>query len=158
MQRLALLVLLIVLAGCEQTQRIDRAALDQRYQDTQFADGVLSIVPLRIEPGEQAPVVVNWWYAGTSDGQHTIVYRELTWDSERKPVGREARYRIAQTGLKVVQPIATTQDSRLWLPLYEAAPDDIEPPTDLPTARKAPKPIEIDPIAQPDKPTLPAID
>ena len=69
MRRLVLLALLVALAGCESTQRIDRAALDERYQQTQLAKGVLSIVPLRVEPNQPPPVVVNWWYAGSSDGQ-----------------------------------------------------------------------------------------
>ena len=137
-----LLSLVFVLAGCTRTQLIDRPTLDQRYQETQLAEGVLSVVPLRPEPGVEPPVVVNWWYAGTRDGQHQLVYRELTWDSQRKPVGSEARYRIASTQLPIAEPFAMTSDEARWLPLYEAAANEIEPPADLPTARKAPKPFD----------------
>ena len=145
------LFLVGVLAGCTKTQLIDRPMLDQRYQETQLAEGVLSVVPLRAESGAEPPVVVNWWYAGTRDGQHQIVYRELSWDSQRKPVGNEVRYRIASAQLMVAEPFAMTSDETRWIPLYEAAANEIEPPADLPTARKAPKPFETNPIRQPDE-------
>lgn len=155
MRGLALLVLLVVLVGCEQTQRIDRAALDQRYQETQLADGVLSIVPLRIEPNATPPTVVNWWYAGTADSQHRVVYRSLTWDTAGKPVGQETSYRIPADQLKIAQPVVPSSDAARWLPLYEAAPDEIKPPTDLPTARQAPSPVDNDPIRLPDEAVVP---
>ena len=152
MRALALLALLFVIVGCESTQRIDRAALDQRYLETQLAEGVLSVVPLRAAPGSDPPVVVNWWYAGTRHHEHRIVYRELTWDSDRKPVGLERRYRIDQRELPINAMFDSTTDEARWLPLYEAAPDEIEPPADLPTARKAPTPIENDLLSRPDAP------
>lgn len=154
MRRLVLLALLVALAGCESTRRIDRATLDERYQQTQLAKGVLSIVPLRVEPNQPPPVVVNWWYAGSSDGQHSLVYRELTWDNAGNPVGTEQRYRIAQNALKIQQPFASTRDAGRWMPLFEAA-DEIEPPADLPTARKAPVPIDNDPVRRPEQPVVP---
>ena len=147
-----LLSLVVVLVGCTQTELIDRPTLDQRYRETQLAEGVLSVVPIRPDPETEPPVVVNWWYAGTRDGQHQIVYRELTWDSQRKPIGAEARYRIVSTQLPIAEPFAMTSDESRWLPLYEAAANEIEPPADLPTARKAPNPFEADPIRQPDEP------
>lgn len=158
--QLLLLTLLLLLVGCSKTQFIDRPTLDRRYQETQLAEGVLSVVPLRAEAGAEPPVVVNWWYAGTRDGQHQLVYRELTWDSQRKPVGNEARYRIVSTQLPIVEPFAATMDEARWLPLYEAAANEIEPPADLPTARKAPNPVETNPIQQPDEdsPRLPTAD
>ncbi|MBX2852936.1 MAG: hypothetical protein KTR15_14465 [Phycisphaeraceae bacterium] len=158
MRPLALLALLVVLAGCAKTQLIDRATLDQRYQETQLAEGVLSIVPPLLQRDARPPVVVNWWYAGTRDREHRIVYRELTWDRERKPVGVERRYRIAASELAIAEPRASTTDEARWLPLYEAAGNEIEPPADLPTARKAPKPIDHNPIKRPDEPLLPPND
>ena len=149
-----LLALLIVLSGCSSPQRIDRQALDQRYQATQLADGVLSVIPLRSEIGDSPPLVVNWWYAGTSDGLHELVYRDLTWDAQGNPTGNQVRYRIAADQLKLDTPFAYMRDDARWVPLYEAAPNEIEPPADLPTARKAPKPIETNPIRQPDPSVL----
>lgn len=157
--RLALLLaVLMVLTGCKGPQRIDRSTLDQRYQSTQLADGVVSIMPKRLDSHRPAPVVVNWWYAGSSGGQHEIVYRDLTWDSTGKPVGNEARYRIAADQLKIALPFELMREASRWVPLYEAAPDEIEPPADLPTARKAPQPIETNPIRQPDETVFPKPD
>lgn len=145
----ALMLLVVLLTGCTQTQRIDRATLDQRYQETQLAPGVLSIVPPRLQRDAQPPIVVNWWYTGSRGGEHRIVYRELTWDSERKPVGLERRYRIAANELAIAVPFDATADEARWLPLYEAAGEKIEPPADLPTARQAPKPYEKNPMKRP---------
>jgi hypothetical protein len=152
------LFFMAALIGCESTQRIDRATLDQRYQETQLAEGVLSVVPARLQRDTLPPVVVNWWYAGTRDREHRIVCRELTWDSERKPTGLERRYRIAASELAIAEPFASTNDEARWLPLYEAAGKEIEPPADLPTARKAPNPVENDPIQRPEAPPQPPTD
>jgi len=151
-------LVVLLLVGCQQTQLIDRAALDQRYQETQLADGVLSVVPLRLESGTPPPTVVNWWYVGTSENQHRIIFRELTWDSDGKPVGKEVRYRVARNQLVIAQPFAPTSDAARWLPLYEAAGDEVEPPADLPTARKAPSPEQNEPIRLPDESVLPPAD
>lgn len=148
----------MLLVGCNSAQPIDRSALDQRYQETQLASGVLSIVPLRIEPDRAPPTVVNWWYAGTSGAGHVVVYRELTWDAKGKPIGEEKRYRINQDALKINGPFAYTKDAARWLPLYEAVPGEIAPPADLPTTRKTPEPISNDPITRPDQPVLPPVD
>ncbi|MFK7787867.1 MAG: hypothetical protein AB8C95_00055 [Phycisphaeraceae bacterium] len=158
MLRLALVTLLIVMSGCAKAQLIDRPALDQRYLDTQLAEGVLSIVPLRLDPNVKPPVVVNWWYTGTDGDQHQLVYRELTWDDERKPIGKELRYRIQADQLAIASPFPATKNDLRWLPLYDAAANGIEPPADLPTARKAPNPITNDPIRLPQQPVLPAVD
>ena len=139
-----------LLVGCQSVQTIDRATLVERYEQTQLAEGVLSVVPLRLEADAQPPVVVNWWYAGTSENQHRIIYRELTWDSAGKPVGKEVRYRVAKNQLVIVLPFAVTSDAARWLPLYEAAENEVEPPADLPTARKAPSPEQNEPIRLPD--------
>lgn len=150
-----LFVLSLLLLGCTNSQRIDRAELDQRYQETQLAPGVLSIVPPRLQRDAQPPIVVNWWYTGTRSGEHRIVYRELTWDSERKPVGLERQYRIAADELAIVVPFDATADEARWLPLYEAAGEKIEPPADLPTARQAPKPFENIPLKPRESPFPP---
>jgi hypothetical protein len=147
--RTILLASILLLAGCESNQRIDRAALDQRYQETQLAEGVLSIVPLRADPNQPPPTVVKWWYAGSREAEHRLVYRELTWDDAGNPVGKEQRYSIARSALEIQQSFAYTSDSAYWLPLHEVA-EAIEPPTDLPTARKTPKPVENNPIRRPD--------
>jgi hypothetical protein len=147
--RIILLASILLFVGCESTQRIDLETLDQRYQETQLAEGVLSIVPLRADPNQPPPKVVKWWYAGSSDTEHKLVYRELTWDSAGKPVGKEQRYSIARSALTIHEPFAYTSQSAYWIPLYEAA-QAIEPPADLPTARKAPKPFENQPIRRPD--------
>jgi len=152
--RVILLTSLMFLAGCESTQRIDRATLDQRYQETQLAQGVLSIVPPRIDRSTPPPTVVNWWYAGSSDTDHTLVYRELTWDNAGNPVGKEQRYTLARSALAIAQTFPKTDTAARWLPLYEVA-KEIEPPADLPTARKAPKPIENEPVRLPEKPVVP---
>lgn len=157
MKRLVLLALVLMFVGCKSAQHIDRAALDQRYQETQLAEGTLSIVPMRLSPDAEAPVVVNWWYAGTSNGEHQLVYRELTWDQDLKPVGEEQRYRVSQEALKINEPFVYTKDASRWLHLHEAA-DEIEPPTDLPTARQAPKPIDNNPIQLPNEPVVPKVD
>lgn len=151
MQRWGLLVLLVVLAGCTKAQRIDRPALIERYQATQLAEGTLSIVPLRPDPQAKPPIVVNWWYTGTANGQHHLVYRQLTWDDQAKPIGKEVRYRITVDQLTIAQPIARTDDPARWLALYEVAPNEIEPPADLPTARKMPNPVTNDPIRLPEE-------
>lgn len=151
-------IIVLLLAGCSQTQFIDRSTLDQRYEETQLAEGVLSVVPIRLEPDAPPPVVVNWWYAGTSENQHRIIFRELTWDSDGKPVGKEVRYRVARNQLVIAQPFAPTSDAARWLPLYEAAGDEVEPPADLPTARKAPSPEQNEPIRLPDESVLPPTD
>ena len=150
MKCLMLLAMAMLVAGCKGAQRIDRPTLDQLYQETQLAQDVLSVVPLRLEPDAPTPVVVNWWYAGTRDGLHRLVYRELAWDQDRNPVGSERRYRIDAKVLQVIEPFEPTDDASRWLPLYEAAGSEIEPPADLPTARQAPQPIENSPIQQPD--------
>lgn len=155
---LGLLALLFVFAGCQSSQRIDRATLDQRYQETQLAQGVLSIVPSRLQRSDQPPIVVNWWYAGTRNDEHQLVYRELTWDTQAKPVGLERRYRIAADALLIAEPFASTSDEARWLPLYEAAGAEIEPPADLPTARQAPLPVDQNPIQLPDQPLQPSTD
>lgn len=154
----ALLSLMLLLAGCAKTQRIDRAALDQRYAETQLAEGVLSVVPIRLEPGVEPPVIVNWWYAGSSGGDHQLVYRELTWDRDLRPIGVEQKYLIAQGGLAIQERFARTSDASRWVPLHEAVPNEIEPPADLPTARKAPHPVTSDPITRPDERVLPPAD
>lgn len=155
---LGLLALLFVSAGCQSTQRIDRATLDQRYEESQLAEGVLSIVPSRVERNAKPPIVVNWWYAGTRSGEHQLVYRELTWDTQAKPVGLERRYRIAADALLITEPFASTSDETHWLPLHEAAGAEIKPPADLPTARQAPLPIDQNPIQLPDQPLQPPTD
>ncbi len=156
--RLALLALLVVLTGCTKAQRIDRPTLDLRYQETQFGEGTLSIMPLRPDPASPPPTIVNWWYAGTTDGEHRIVYRQLTWDDAGKPIGQERRYRITMDQITITETFAPTDDATRWLALYEAAPNEIEPPADLPTTRKAPKPITNDPIRLPNESVLPPSD
>ncbi|MEM9345279.1 MAG: hypothetical protein AAGB26_01550 [Planctomycetota bacterium] len=156
--RIALLLVLFLLSGCTKTQRIDRATLDQRYEETQLTEGVLSIVPLRIMPDGEPPVVVNWWYAGSSSGDHQLIFRQLTWDQDLVPVGAEQKYVIAQGDLLIKERFARTSDAARWVPLYEAASNEIEPPADLPTARKAPGPITNDPIKRPEELAPPPID
>ena len=158
MRPLVLLAVICVLVGCSSPQRIDRSALDQRYQETQLAPGVLSIVPMRIESDRTPPVVVNWWYAGTSGGDHVVVYRELTWDANGKPIGTEKRYRIGQASLTISQPFAYVKDASRWLPLYDVVPGAFAPPTDLPTVRQTPKPIDSNPIQLPNEPAVPEVD
>jgi len=150
----ALLIWALLLIGCTKTQQIDRPTLLEHYQATQLAEGTRSIVPLRLEPNAKPPTVVNWWYAGTANGQHHLVYRQLTWDNDRKPVGQEVRYRIAADQFTIAEAFAPTDDAARWLALYEAAPQEIEPPADLPTTRKAPKPVTSDPIRLPDESVL----
>lgn len=149
--RYVFVLALLLLVGCKSAQSIDRSALDQRYEETQLAEGVLSIVPMRLRPEAQSPIVVNWWYAGTKAGEHQLVYRELTWDQDRKPVGKEQRFRVSQDALDISEPFAYTTNEASWLRLHEAA-DAIEPPADLPTARQAPTPIESNPIQLPEEP------
>ncbi|MEO0474628.1 MAG: hypothetical protein AAF085_01480 [Planctomycetota bacterium] len=150
MRWLVFLSLLVVLAGCAKAQRIDRLTLDQRYQQTQLAEGVLSVVPLR-QDSSVPPTVVNWWYAGTSSAEHELVYRSLTWDAQGNPVGRQTRYRVAASQLTIANSFARTSNARRWLPLHEVA-QEIEPPADLSTARKAPNPVDSDPIRRPNTP------
>ena len=131
------------------SQRIDRAVLDERYRETQLVEGVLSIVPPLVERSAAPPTVVKWWYAGSDEAAHRLVYRRLTWDAEGNPIGNEQRYAVARDALQIPQPFAYTNRSALWQPLHEAAPA-IEPPPDLPTARQAPKPVENNPVRRPD--------
>lgn len=158
MRLLTLLLAVIMLVGCKSSPRIDRSTLDQRYQETQLAEGTLSIVPMRLAPNAEPPVVVNWWYAGTSNGEHHLVYRELTWGSDQQPVGQEQRYRVAADDLKIDEPFAHTKDAARWLHLHEAAAGEIKPPTDLSTARKSPKPLDSNPIQLPSEPVVPQLD
>lgn len=155
MLRLIPLVLLIIMSGCTKAQRIDRATLDQRYQETQLSEGAVSIMPLRLDPDAKPPTVVNWWYVGSSSDVHHLVYREVTWGAARKPVGKEIRYRIARDQLAIDQPFAITDNEARWLPLYEVAPSHVQPPADLPTTRKPPGPVPADPIALPSQRGVP---
>ncbi|MEM6505651.1 MAG: hypothetical protein AAF711_09305 [Planctomycetota bacterium] len=149
--RLVLFLVLVLLSGCSKAQRVDRAALDQRYQATQLVEGVLSVIPQRVMADVEPPVIVNWWYTGSSQEDHRLVFRRLTWDQDLVPVGIEENYLIAQTDLPIQQRFMITRDPTRWVPLYEAAPNEIEPPADLPTARKAPNPITNDPIQRPEE-------
>ena len=153
----ALLAVLAVLVGCQSTREISRHTLDKLYADTALNPNVLSSVPKHLDV-QASPVVVNWWYAGTSGGDHHIVLRELTWDRQGKPIGEEQRYRIPQNALKISEPFAYTKDAARWLPLYEAVPGEIEPPADLPPVRQTPKPIDRNPIQLPNEPALPKAD
>lgn len=154
----ALLAVMAVMVGCQSTREISRHTLDKLYFDTVMASpGVLSSVPKHID-AQASPTVVNWWYAGTSGGGHIVVYRELTWDANRKPIGTEKRYRIGQDSLTIGQPFAYVKDASRWLPLYDAAPGAFAPPADLPTVRQTPEPISNDPIRLPENPVLPPSD
>ena len=146
MTRLVLLALSVCLAGCQNAQTINRETLDQLYADSALAPGVLSSVPIEID-AQADPVVVNWWYAGSDDGYHELVLRELTRDATGRPVGDESRYRVPVSQLTIDQPFDKTRDEARWLPLYEVSPDFI-PPADLPTRRRLPDtvdPIRVDP-------------
>ncbi|MGB0766080.1 MAG: hypothetical protein ACPGYV_00055 [Phycisphaeraceae bacterium] len=147
-RRVALLLAASSIAmGCQQSRRISIDELKQRYQDTVFADGVLSIVPLRLEPDSDPPVIVNWAYAGTKANEHHVVMRRLTWDDEQRPVGVEARYRIAASDLTIRETIEQTDWFDAWVPLYEAALSPaFDPPPDLPTSRRPPGPATETPI------------
>lgn len=142
------LVVMMVLSGCVRAPRIDRAELDERYAETALAEGTLSSVPSRVEQGEP-PVVVNWWYAGTNQGWHNLVYRQLTWDTTGRPVGIEKRYRIEQSQLAIRSTFDQTSDSTRWLSLYEAATDVPRPP-DLLTSRQLPDSVSPQ-IVEPDQ-------
>lgn len=150
MRGLTLLMLCLMLAGCVRSTRVDRAAFDQQYEQTALAPGVLTAVPLRMDPDEPSPVIVNWWYVGSRWGKHFLVYRELTWDEERKPVGRERWYRIAEAELPVASPTEFSSDPADWLPLYEASGEVALPP-DLATTRKNALPSEPK-LTNPQKP------
>ncbi len=117
--RSCMFLILFMLAGCQGAPVIDRAQLDERYEQTALAEGVLSALPLRVDPADP-PVVVNWWYAGSSDRWHLLVFRELTWDETGEPAGRELRYRVPRDELSVASVFASTRDAGRWVPLYEA--------------------------------------
>lgn len=156
------LCLVLLLTGCMPRQ-LDRAGLDELYQETALAEGVLTSVPPPIEIDPDAPpIVVNWWYAGTRMGKHYLVYRELTWDKDGEPVGRERRYRVLQEALSVPEPFDKTRDEALWLPLFEAAPG-VPEPWGLLTSRQRresarPEPVgpsELEPEPQAPRPVRP---
>ena len=144
MRNVALSIVSLLLTGC-MSALIDRAELDQRYAQTAQAQGVLSAVPLRIDL-DSPPTVVNWWYAGTRDERHYLVYRELTWNESGKPIGKERWFRVPAQQLAVRSTIGKTRDDAKWLPLYEAA-IGMPPPWDLPTSRLPSDPLPPDLIA-----------
>ena len=145
------LALACLMVGCA-SSRIDREKFDALYKETSLREGVLSSIPLHDRDADtQPPTVVNWWYVGTRRGYHGLIYRELTWNQSGDPVGREHRYRIAESELKIPMAFPRTSDSALWVPLYEAA-EDVPLPIDLPTHRKIrdnvqAKPVENDAVA-----------
>lgn len=149
-----LLLLLLLVVGCNRAPVIDRETFDQRYQQTALAEGVLTAVPLRIDRAKP-PTVVNWWYAGTSRTGHYLVFRELTWDAQGRPIGRELRYHVPADELAIRQPFAKTRSESSWLPLYEAA-TDIPRPSGLLTERQVPDAHRPDPVRpQPVDPETP---
>ena len=155
MRGATVLVLMMPMAGCGLAPVIDRAELDQRYEQTALAEGVVSSVPKRVEAADP-PKVVNWWYAGTGPKWHHLVYRELTWGPDGDPVGREQRYRLRLDDLVIRATFARSRDDADWVPLY-AVVEGVDPPADLPTSLRQAGPKRPDTVrpevAQPDQRT-----
>lgn len=143
MRGLALLTLLSVFAGC--ASRIDRNTLDTLYQDSAMSPGVLSSVPLQIDP-QAPPTIVNWWYTGSEWGDHFIVSRQLNWDTTGQPRGRQRNFRIDAAEIKIAAPFSRTEDSTRWIPLHEATRGAVPPPRDLATTLNVPKPETPQPV------------
>lgn len=152
MRTVLLMMLGFVLAGC--ATRLDRAELDRMYQSTSLAEGVYWARPLHADPDAPPPVIVNWWYAGTSRGDHVVVYRELTWTEAGEPRATQRDYRIAQAQLPLDKARPYSRDDDDWLPLFAAAPDAFAVPADVLTTRvdggprdrgSAVTPVPIDP-------------
>lgn len=135
--------MILLLMGCSSGQKLDRFEFDLRYEQTQFDQGVVSVLPLQINQ-DLPPRVVNWWYAGSTDLEHVLVFRELAWDAFGQPKGTEYRYRILRHALAIHHPFVYSNESAMWLPLYEAS-SEIKPPSDLTTVRQSANPLDREP-------------
>jgi|GEM_PF-2339534 len=152
MRLASLLILLVTIGGCVRSTSLDRAAFDLKYQETALAEGTLSSLPISIAPDQPAPIVINWFYAGSRGDIHYVIFRQLTWDDEAKPVGMQRWYRISDSDLSIKNSFPFTRDSRQWLQLYEASADVTMPP-DLATQRQLGHPASQVPTpAQPQAP------
>lgn len=154
--RLILIVALPLLAACTGGGRVERVSDFQAlYHETTFAPDVVGAVPLPRDRVGKAPVVVNWFYAGTTGGTHRVVLRTATWDAAGEPVTDQRQFAVPSEQLLIAEPFALTREVARWVPLHEAAAG-LSPPAGLDTWRQRVDPKEVDPVeVDPDPEILP---